>query len=212
MDDDEVPDFELLERWRGGDRQAGDKLFSRHYDRVRAYLLGKSPPGEVADLVQTTFLGMIQSRERFDKRASFSTYLYRIARNKLADYYRKKARGKFDFDPLTHSVIDVLGPSPSHVLSHVERHQRLLDCLRQMPLATRDMLELYYWHDLTAKQLAEVIGVKPGAVKARLVKARRDLRACVGDEEPEPEPSPANEASLESQLREIGRYIRMGRV
>jgi RNA polymerase sigma-70 factor (ECF subfamily) len=205
----EVSDFELLDRWRAGDRRAGNELFGRYYDPIRAYFISKSPPRERQDLVQETFQRLTRSCDKFDKRSSFRTYLYRIAKHTLVDFFRRQARGKFDFDPLTHSVVDVMGVSPSHALTKVERHQRLLDCLRALPVETRDLLELYYWHDLTATELGELIGVdKEQTVRSRLRKARLDLQACLqSDEAPE-----AEDASLESQLREIGEFMRTGQV
>ena len=84
-------DEELLERWRSGDREAGSRLIRRHFLNVRTYFRMRMP-GEYEDLVQETFTGLSKSFDNFRGHSSFRTYLFRIARNVLAEALRKRYR------------------------------------------------------------------------------------------------------------------------
>ena len=76
---DPMDDFELLDAWRAGSREAGSELFERHFPGLFWFFRNKA--GESAeDLVQQTFLSVVESRDRFRKDASFRTYLFTVAR------------------------------------------------------------------------------------------------------------------------------------
>ena len=72
-------DRDLLEAWRDGDAKAGETLFDRHFDRVYRFFQTKVDRQDVDDLVQQTFMGCVQSRERFRGESQVGTYLLGIA-------------------------------------------------------------------------------------------------------------------------------------
>lgn len=73
------PDLELLERWRDGDKRAGNELFRCHYGRVYRFFMNKTE-GDIEMLVQDTFLACTEARDRFQNRSSFRTFLLAIAK------------------------------------------------------------------------------------------------------------------------------------
>ena len=108
-------DFELLDAWRAGDRDAGNELFLRHFESVCRFFRNKVRDG-VEDLIQRTFLACVESRERFRKEATFRTYLFTVARNELFAHFRRGRKSPEPIDAMILSVND-LGPSPSGVLA-----------------------------------------------------------------------------------------------
>lgn len=94
------------------------------------------------------------------------TYFFRVARGVLVDHLRRRYRK--DFDPLTHSVMDLGAATPSRVFVELERTHALLACLRALPLETKLLLELYYWNGLTATELGEVFEVPEGTIRRRV--------------------------------------------
>ena len=73
-------DFETLDRWRAGDRAAGNELLRRHFDGLYRFFRNKVDEG-VDDLIQRSFLACVESKDRFRKQASFRTYLFTVARH-----------------------------------------------------------------------------------------------------------------------------------
>jgi RNA polymerase sigma-70 factor (ECF subfamily) len=166
-------DTELLERWRAGDQQAGSALFDRHFDRLARFFANKVGEG-LDDLVQQTFLGCIEARDRFRGDAQFRTFLLRIARNTLFKHYRSRRTRDDRVDFNITGVAD-LGPSPSLVLGSRREQQLLLQGLRRIPLDAQIVLELAYWEGATAAEIAEITEVPLGTAKTRVRRAKQQL-------------------------------------
>ncbi|MEX1367024.1 MAG: sigma-70 family RNA polymerase sigma factor [Nannocystaceae bacterium] len=166
-------DFECLDRWRAGDRAAGNELLRRHFDSLYRFFSNKVDQG-VDDLIQRTFLACIESKDRFRKQASFRTYLFTVARHELYRHFRKGKRFAESVDVGEMSVMD-LGTSPSRVAAQRQEHKLLLRALRRIPLDLQLAVELFYWEGMTTAELAEVLEVPQGTAKSRLRRAREAL-------------------------------------
>lgn len=170
-----ISDGELFDAWTAGCRDAGNQLIERHFNLVYRFFRNKVGD-EIEDLVQQTFLGCLEARERFDGRASFKTFVLAIARNRLFLHYRRGRRAPLDFG-IT-SVRD-LGTSPSGAFSRLQDHQLLADAFRRVPLDAQIVLELAYWEDLDGAGIAKVLDVPLNTAYSRLRRARETLRECI---------------------------------
>ena len=91
-------DRALFKAWAEGDNAAGQQLIERHYDSVVRFFRTKASSA-VDDLVQRTFLGFAEARERFRGDSSIRSFLFGIARNILFEHIRGKVKdGKIDPD------------------------------------------------------------------------------------------------------------------
>lgn len=167
-------DVDLLDAWRGGDVRAGDVLFRRYFAQLSRFFRNKADFG-VEDLIQSTFLACIESRDRYRETSSFRTYLFGIARHHLYAHYRRQQRA-VDFSQT--SVVD-LGASPSGPLSRREETATLLRALRSIPLEYQIVLELTYWEGLKGPEIAEILEVPANTVRGRLSRARAALRQAL---------------------------------
>lgn len=166
-------DFELLEAWRSGDENAGRELFGRYFDSVYRFFRNKVDEA-AEDLTQQTFMGLVQSRDRFRGDASFRTYLFMIARKRLYSHLRKNRRE----DPVefrSTSIADLGLVSPSRAVAVRQEQQLLLQALRRLPIEMQVALELFYWEELTVTEIADVLETPVGTVKSRLQRARMRL-------------------------------------
>ena len=166
-------DKELLTRWRAGDQAAGATLLKRHHASVARFFLHKLGP-DTKDLVQATFLGLLEGLERFRGDASFRTLLFAIARNKLFKHLRELTRDRQRFHPGETSLID-LEPSPISAVVVHERHKLLLAALRRLPIDTQLMIELHYWERLMLKEIAAILELPLNTVKTRMRRGRQQL-------------------------------------
>jgi RNA polymerase sigma-70 factor (ECF subfamily) len=175
-------DLELLERWRAGDRAAGTALFARHFPAIYRFFEHKVP-GEADELAQRTFAACVAARDAFRGQSSFRTYLYAIARNELFAHLRRLAERQYiDFEEVS---LAELATSPSGRAARAQQADRLRDALRELPTEQQLVLELHYWHDLGAAELAEVLGTTPGNIRVRLNRARQALRQRIGVLDPQ---------------------------
>lgn len=173
MDDD----LTVLQRWRDGDQRAGQELFTRHFAEIYRFFEHKLP-GEADDLTQQTFLACVKSRDQFRGQSTFRTYLFTIARNEL--YMRLRKIPKFEQVDLEVSALDELVSSPSKQFGKDQELAKIRGALQKLPVEQQVLLEFHYWHDLDAAALAEMFETNPGAIRVRLLRARRALRDRLG--------------------------------
>jgi len=195
-------DLELLEAWRAGDRSAGSTLFERHFDSICRFFANKIQ-SDVDDLVQRTFAACVEGKERFRGQSSFRTYLFGVAHNVLRSHLRKRRREGERFDFGLTSVFD-LGLSPTTLIAQAKEQQLTLQALRRIPLDHQIVLELYYWEDMTAAELAEVLELPEGTVRGRIRRAKQLLEeqlARLADNEVDLESTMSNLDSWAKSLR-----------
>ena len=168
-----MQDFELLEQWRAGDRDAGNTLFERHFLVVCNFFRNKVADG-VDDLIQRTFVTCLEIEGNFRGEGSFRSYLLGVARRVLFRHFRELQRDGRTFAPLMTSVCDI-DPSPSALVAQQREHARLLEALRRLPVDLQITLELYFWESMTMREIALVLEVPPGTAASRLRRAKAAL-------------------------------------
>lgn len=202
-------DEALLERWQGGDAEAGNVLFRRHFRSVRRFFRNKVPPDDVEDLIQRTFTGCVEARDRVRGEAGFRAFLFAVARRQLYKFLRDRAshQRRVDVDLGVSSVFE-LGQTPSSVMAAQQHQQLLLLALQRVSVEHQTMLELYYWEQLPGPEIAEVLGIAPATVRTRLHRGRAALERAFREllaSAPKAPPDAAPDASgLEAALRSAG--------
>lgn len=174
-DVESLSDFELVDAWREGSREAGEILFERHFQRVYRFFRTKLGEG-AEDLTQRTFLACLEGVDRFRQHSSLRTYLFGIARRQLLMHYRKRGYEERIIEVGSVSAID-LGASPGSVLAAQQEQNLLLQALKTIPVSLQITLELYYWEGLTTPELAAILEIPEGTVRGRLTRARKLLAA-----------------------------------
>lgn len=164
---------ELLERWRCGDNSAGSALFDRHYRALHHFFANKVNT-EVEDLVQDTFLAVLNSSKPFRGHSSFRTYLFAIALNRFYQYLKTRQRIQAPLDYSVSSLMD-LGITPRTRLDRAHEHRLLLLALRSLPVEHQVMLELRYWERMSSSDIAEIFGTTRQAMDQRMHRVRKSL-------------------------------------
>jgi RNA polymerase sigma-70 factor (ECF subfamily) len=176
-------DRELVKRAQKEDKEAFEELVRRHQARVFAVAGGILRNKEdVEDIAQQVFLKAYFSLKRFDQRAAFSTWLYKITVNECWDLLRKrKVRPLLYEADLSEEQARQYGASEERaeqaqdVSERLEKRQeleRLLDCLEERD---RTMLVLKEVQGFSVEEIAEVLGINGNTVKVRLFRARQRI-------------------------------------
>ncbi len=176
-------DTELLSAWRNGDDAQGQQLCMRYFDPVARFFSNKLGD-QTSDLVQDTFLALVQGRDRLHDDRRFRSYLFGIAYNVLKNHLRRRYQLNEDF--ATRSLHDI-SPGAETLLREAEHLRLLRAALRRIPLNLQVALELRYWENLSSAEIGQVLGVSPSTVRTHLVRARAMLEQALRDEPAEPE-------------------------
>ena len=183
-------DEELMERYRDGDAGAFDQLYGRHKGGVFRYLLRQCSNRAVAEeLFQDVWMNLVRSRSVYTVQAKFTTYVYRIAHNRLIDYYRtQKGAAMASFDDDDGPSLDQLHAKRSDdpAVSAESRQQaaEILQEIARLPAPQREAFLLQQESDMSVEDIAEATGVSRETAKSRLRYALAKLRAALRDREP----------------------------
>jgi RNA polymerase sigma-70 factor (ECF subfamily) len=196
-----MDDQELLGAWREGDEDAGEALFERFYDGLSRFFRNKA--GEHApDLIQRTFLVLLETQSRMREGTTFQAYLFGVARNILLEHYRGKRRDGERFDQAEQSVAD-LAPTPTTLLARAQESQLLLQALRSIPIESQIILELYYWENSTARDIADVLEIPEGTARTRIRRAKQLLETRLATLAATPALLQSTVSDLESWARRL---------
>lgn len=176
-------DRELVGRAQGGDKAAFEELVHRHQGRVFAVAGGILRNREdVEDTAQQVFLKAYFSLKRFDQRAAFTTWLYKITVNECWDLLRKrKVRPLVYESELSEEQAQMYlateqsgeqAPDVSERLGVQQELEQWLDCLEERD---RAMLVLKEVQGFTVEEIAEMLELNGNTVKVRLFRARQKI-------------------------------------
>ncbi len=147
---------------------------------------------EAEDLVQETFLNVVNDIAGYRREAPFRHWLFALASNCMRRYFRYRDAGKRSGEEVTLDAIDHLTgvgwchesiPSPLDDTMRTERSVRLRRAARQLPEAMRRCVLLRLEGDYGAPEIGRALAINPATVRVRLHRARRLLRHALGDDE-----------------------------
>jgi RNA polymerase sigma-70 factor (ECF subfamily) len=183
----ETSDAALLERARGGDRRALDDLLGRHQRRVYRFGLKMCrDPEDAKDILQETLLAVARTVKDFRGASSVSTWMYTIARS-----FCIKKRRRSKFAPAGEESLDARAPGtearqvadpsrgPDESLAGRQIEAALEQAIGSLDPMYREVLVLRDVEELTAPEVAEVMGLTVEAVKSRLHRARVAVREAM---------------------------------
>jgi RNA polymerase sigma-70 factor (ECF subfamily) len=172
--DKQMSDQALVGLIGQGDKQAMQVLFARYNVRIFRFLMRFFASASMAeDLVSEVFIDVWRGAGQYQARSRVSTWLFAIARNRALSALRRRSRDESD-DEAIEFIADP-GDDPEIAMQKTERSAILLDCLKQLSLAHREIIDLVYYHERSIDDVAEIICVPQNTVKTRMFHARRGI-------------------------------------
>lgn len=164
-------DRHLIRRIRRGDQKAADGLFDQYYREIYAYIYRQCGDRELAmDLTQDTFVAAFRGLQGYDeKKAEFRTWLYRIASNKVADYYRsRRYHQRLTELSLDDMVTDLSGDSDIlESLEEPELIRYVMDIISGYELPWMRIFQMKVFDGMTFSQIGSELMLSESTVKTR---------------------------------------------
>jgi RNA polymerase sigma-70 factor (ECF subfamily) len=169
----------IVQRCKEGDLMAYRRLYERYeqpFLRTATRMLGRQQEAE--DAVQETFLKLHRGIHRYKSGSRFSTYFFRILINSCYDILRK--RGPETSDKINPSVMAYRPPRNTGLQASIEA------AISSLPERMRVCFILFAVEELKMEEIAQVLQISIGTVKASIHRARVKLRSWLSDSPEEP--------------------------
>ena len=176
MNGTNVDEVELVSKAQAGDRGAFSELVRRNYAGVLSVVYRMTGNTDLAeDAAQETFIQAWLHLPGYKHRSSLRNWLYRIAVNAALDALRKERR--LSADELDELPLSDPQPGPEAALVAQERVTLVQQAIISLPPASRAVLVLREYEELSYQEIAAALDIPLGTVMSRLNYARTQLRA-----------------------------------
>lgn len=186
-----IADLELVERAKGGDQKAFQQLFEKYRQPLYYHILKMvHKPEVVEDLQQEIFLKAFDNIYSYNPGFAFSTWLYRITTNHTIDFLRKKRLKTMSIDEPVKTKDGEVGidiadeDSESDDLVIQEQRQKIIkEALNSLPEKYRMVIQYRHMEELSYQEIADLMELPLGTVKAHIFRARELLYKYLRDRE-----------------------------
>jgi RNA polymerase sigma-70 factor (ECF subfamily) len=182
-----MSDAELVRQARAGWPEAYAELARRWAGRVTALCHARTRRADVADdLAQETLLRGFRALHTLTDPERFGPWLCGIALRASLDWLKCKQNSQVSFSALgpgrhTDEISDGRHPPAGDVAEDADDLRQLMAAVEELPEQYRTVILLYYYDDVTYRDLAQTLGVSAATVNARLTRARALLRTRLTD-------------------------------
>ena len=181
-------DEDLMLRYADGNVGAFEILYGRHRGGIFRYLLRHGAGNASEELAQDVWSSVIRVRTQYQVTAKFTTWLYRLAHNRLIDFYRSEGRAEWvsrDADDETDDAVNsqpaARTSQPDVMVESGNIAARMQAAIASLPDAQREAFLMQQEGDMSVAEIAAATGVPEETAKSRLRYAVTKLRAQLVD-------------------------------
>jgi RNA polymerase sigma-70 factor (ECF subfamily) len=186
-------DEALMLSFREGDARAFEEIVSRHRRGLFNFLLRSvQNRSRAEELLQEVFLRVVRSKDRYEKTAKLTTWLYTIARNLCVDESRRAKfrrtvsldaprRGAEDDSPAMVDTVAADQVATDEAAAAPQIRQRMAKAIDQLPDDQREVFLMRQINGLSFKEIGEIVGAPENTVKSRMRYALEKLRQELAD-------------------------------
>jgi RNA polymerase sigma-70 factor (ECF subfamily) len=181
-----VTDESLMAAVVGGNQSAFGTIVERYQTDLYRYCMSfLKNPERARDAAQEVFLKAYSKAGSFDGERPFRPWFFRIARNFCLNVLERDRI--VDMSSLQDPAFNAFGqdgriwesemPNPAALALEDERHQCLFEALQRLPEREREIVELRFFQNMCARDIAAIVGSTEGAVRTKLHRTLKSLRA-----------------------------------
>ena len=182
-------DFELIREAKSGNAKAYDQLINKYraavYNLVMRMVRNQH---EAEDLMQEAFIKVYNSLNSFNEEYAFSTWLFKIASNNCIDYFRKRKLQTLSLDkPIQYKDSEMQHEYPDpdldaeNTIIAKERSKIIQEAINSLPKKYYVAIDLRHREEKSYEEIAELLKLPLGTVKARIFRAREMLNKILKD-------------------------------
>lgn len=177
---DSISDKALMMKVKDGDLDKLGLLFERYNYRLFGFFYRLTLRRDISeDLVQGVFERVLRYRKSYSSNGDFSTWIFRIARNHHADYYRKSEKMVEEEHAADVNLIPDSDTGPE-INPGEDFHQELLRlALKKLDPEKKQALILSRFHGFKYREIAEIMECTESAVKVRIFRAIQELKEII---------------------------------
>lgn len=176
-----IPDEFWVEKAVNGDSVAFEELVKRYHTKIYrlAYRILDNPD-DADDATQEAFVEAYKSLKSFEGRSKFYTWLYKVAKNTCHQHVRKaesRQRTLSSFaEDFKYNYNESNVETPERIVLKNERNHLIQEAVSKLPAKQREVVVLFYMHNLKYREIAEILNCSEGTVASRLHTALRNLK------------------------------------
>ena len=173
-----MTDRERIQRIFSGEPEQMNELIEEYYQDIFQYCYSQTRRESAAyDCTQETFLRVIRYLNRYVEQKKFRAYLFGIARSVCIDFFRKKSESEVGYEEEYEETL-----REEDFADRVSEQVTIKKAMEKLKEEQREVLDLSYYHGLTAKEIAYVTGERVTAVKSRIRQSLKKLRQILEEE------------------------------
>ncbi|WP_175990060.1 sigma-70 family RNA polymerase sigma factor [Bacillus sp. Marseille-Q1617] len=132
------------------------------------------------DICQDVFIKVYDALDQFNHQSSYKTWIYRIAINKCKDYKKSAYFRKSTVVDKFHRFFNKeIAATPEQVLLQTEEQTSLSAQIFTLPVKYREIILLYYYEELTTREISELLNINSSTVRTRLERGRQKLKTML---------------------------------
>lgn len=180
-------DSELISQAKLGEDKAYDKLLNKYRNSVYNLVFRMvRDVQEAEDLTQEAFIKAFNSLAQFNEEYAFSTWLYKIATNNCIDFFRKRKLQTLSLDkPIQYKDSEIQQEipdtdlNPEKTILAKERSAIIREAIDTLPEKYHSAIILRHSEEKSYEEIAEILNLPIGTVKARIFRAREMLNKAL---------------------------------
>jgi RNA polymerase sigma factor (sigma-70 family) len=155
-------------------------LYLEYLPRILTYMRLRVEGEELAqDLTAEVFERAVSRQHTLRRKEAFAAWIFRIARNTMAGYYRGR-RSTLSLEAVSHQSF--AGPSPPEVLIQQEEREQLRQAMASLSAREQEIIRLKFAGELGNQEIGRLLRLRPGHVAVILYRALRSLRTLLQEE------------------------------
>lgn len=173
----------LVIKAQGGDKEAFGKLYDELYSKVYGYSYKKTfNHAHSGDITANTFVRLLESLHKFTwvNEAAFHGWVFRLANNEVSNFFKKQNKYNLNTDYFDSDSTNLLEDiKQKNIKEEVDKNldkARLHSAMKKLKSHEKQILELYYFADMSHKHIAQHMDIKEGNVRVIAHRASKKLK------------------------------------